>query len=83
MTRNMKNGGMINREIAEELRISRNTVRKLLNASSVNEDPYGQRISKLEPYRDRIMDMIDKHNLSATRTTEEIRKVDMTESTTS
>jgi transposase len=75
MIRNMKDGGMSNREIAEELGISRNTVRKLLNASSVNEHPPRQRTSKLDPYRDRIRDMIDKHNLSAIRILEEIRKV--------
>ncbi len=36
MIRNMKDGGMSNRKIAEELGISRNTVRKLLNSSTVN-----------------------------------------------
>ena len=34
----------------------------------------GKRSSKLDPYRDRIRDMIDKHNLSAIRILEEIRK---------
>ena len=74
MIRNMKDGGMSNREIAEELGISRNTVRKLLNASSVNEHPHRQITSKLDPYRDRKRDIIDKHNLSAIRILEEIRK---------
>ena len=65
MIRNMKDGGMSNREIAEELGISRNTERKMLNASTVNEHSHRRKTSKLDPYRDRIRDMIDKHNLSA------------------
>ena len=74
MIRNMKDGGMSNREIAKELGISRNTVRKRFNASTVNEHSHRQKTSKLAPYRDRIRDMIDKHNLSAIRILEEIRK---------
>ena len=74
MIRNMKDGGMSNREIAKELGISRNTVRKMLNASTVNEHSHRRKTSKLDPYRDRIRDMIDKHNLSAIRILEEIRK---------
>ncbi len=34
----------------------------------------GKRSSNLDPYRDRIGDMINTHNLSAIRILEEIRK---------
>lgn len=40
MIRNMKDGGMSNRKIAEELGIPWNTVRKLLVAPSVDEHPH-------------------------------------------
>ena len=75
MIRNMKDGGMSNREIAKELGISRNTVSKLLNASTIDEHPHRQRTSKLDPYRDSIREMVDRHNLSAIRILEEIRKL--------
>ena len=63
MIRNMKDEGISNREMAEELGISTYTVRKLLKASSINEHPHRQITSKLDPYRDRKRDIIDKHNL--------------------
>ncbi len=75
MIRNMKDGGMSNREIAKELGISRNTVSKLLNASTIDEHPHRQRTSKLDPYRDSIREMVDRHNLSAIMILEEIRKL--------
>lgn len=74
MIRNMEDGEMSNGEIAEELGLSRKTVRKLLNASSVNEHSNRQGTSKLDPYRNRIREMIDKHNLSVIRILEEIRE---------
>ena len=51
MIRNMKDGGMSNREIAKELGISRNTVRKMLNASTVNEHSHCQRQLNIDHFQ--------------------------------
>ncbi len=75
MIRNMKEKGMSNREIAKELGISRNTVSKELRTTRVNERQKRKRGSKLDPYRDRIRELIEKHNLSAVRILEEIRNL--------
>ena len=74
MIGNMKDRGMSNREIANELGISRNTVRKMIKATGTPEPKRRKRASKLDPYRERIRELINKHNLSAVRILEEIRK---------
>ncbi len=75
MIRDMKDKGMSNREIARGLGISRNTVSKLLRTTRLTDHGKRRRGSKLDPYRDRIRDLIDQHNLSAVRILEEIRKM--------
>ena len=74
MIRNMKDRGMSNREIASELGISRNTVRKMIKATKIPGPKRRKRASKLDPYRSRIRELIEKYNLSSVRILEEIRK---------
>jgi transposase len=74
MIRNMKDRGMSNREIASELGISRNTVRKMIKATKIPDPKRRKRASKLDPYRSRIRELIEKYNLSSVRILEEIRK---------
>jgi len=74
MIRNMKDRGMSNREIANELGISRNTVRKMIKVTKVPDPKRRKRASKLDPYRSRIRELIEKYNLSSIRILEEIRK---------
>ena len=55
-------------------------IRNLIDKGlSISEIPrlhnIGKRSSKLDPYRDSIKDMIDRHNLSAIRILEEIRRL--------
>ena len=75
MIRNLKERGMSNRDIAKELDVSRNTVSRMLKKTRINEKKKRHRGSKLDPYRDRIRTLIEKHNLSAVRILEEIRKM--------
>ncbi|WP_287961153.1 hypothetical protein [Acidiplasma sp.] len=75
MIREMKDRGMINREIAGNLGISRNTVSKLLRTTRLADHRKRKRGSKLDPYRERIRALVDDHNLSAVRILEEIRKI--------
>ena len=75
MIRDMKDRGMSNREIARDLGISRNTVSKLLRTTRLTDHRKRKRGSKLDPYRDRIRELIDQHNLSSVRILEEIRKI--------
>ena len=74
MIRNMREKGMSIKSIARELSISRNSVRKYLRS-----EPKGKRNrkrgSKLDPYREKIRELINKHNLSSVRILEEIRKM--------
>ena len=75
MIRDMKDRGMSNREIARDLGISRNTVSKLLRTTRLTDHRKRKRGSKLDPYRDRIRELINQHNLSSVRILEEIRKI--------
>ena len=75
MIRDMKNKGMSNREIAMDLSISRNTVSKLLRTTRLTDHRKRKRGSKLDPYRDRIRELINQHDLSSVRILEEIRKI--------
>jgi transposase len=75
MIRDMKDRGMSNREIARDLGISRNTVSKLLRTTRLTDHRKRKRGSKLDPYRDRIRELIHQHNLSSVRILEEIRKI--------
>ena len=75
MIRDMKDRGMSNREIARDLGISRNTVSTLLRTTRLTDHRKRKRGSKLDPYRDRIRELIDQHNLSSVRILEEIRKI--------
>ena len=58
--RNMREKGMSIKSIARELSISRNSVRKYLRS-----EPKGKRNrkrgSKLDPYREKIRELINKH----------------------
>lgn len=74
MIRNMKDAGMSSREIVEELGISRNTVSRRLKSSAINDHPPRNKTPKLDPYRNKIREFIDKSNMSAIRILEEIRK---------
>lgn len=66
--------GMSNREIAMELGISRNTVRKKLRTTRVNEHPRKKRGSRFESQRDQIRELVEKYNLSAVKIMMEILK---------
>ena len=75
MIRNLKASGMSNRDIAKELGISRNTVSRMLKKTKIQDKKRKKKGSKLDPYRDKIRALIDKHNLSGVRILEEIRKL--------
>ena len=75
MIRDMKDRGMSKREIARDPGISRNTVSKLLRTTRLADHRKRKRGSKLDPYRDRIRELINQHNLSSVRILEEIRKI--------
>ena len=49
MIRHMKDRGMSNREIANGLGISRNTVRKMIKATGTPDPKRRKRASKLDP----------------------------------
>ena len=53
-------GGMSNREIARDLGISRNTVSKLLRTTRLTDHRQRKRGSKLDPYRERIRELINE-----------------------
>ena len=74
MIRNIREKGMSIKSIAKELSISRNSVRKYLRSEPKNRQNR-KRGSKLDPYRDRIRELINKHNLSSVKILEEIRKL--------
>ena len=75
MIRNLIERGLSISEVARQLGIDRKTVRKYAQSDELPRlHNNGKRSSKLDPYRDGIRDMIDRHNLSAIRILEEIRK---------
>ena len=74
MTRSMKDQGLSISEISRRLGISRTTVRRYLKSGKVpqyHRDPAG---SMIEPYLPLVREMTDRHNLSAVRIYEELRK---------
>ena len=74
MIRNMREKGMNIKSIAKELNISRNSVRKYLKSEPKNKQNR-RKGSKLDTYREKIRELINKHNLSSVRILEEIRKI--------
>ena len=55
--------------------IDRKTVRKYASSNNVpSVKKHSKRASMLDPYRDRIKDLIEKYNLSNVRISEEIRQ---------
>ena len=74
MIRNMREKGMGIKSIAREFNISRNSVRKYLKSEPKNKQNR-RKGSKLDPYREKIRELINKHNLSSVRILEEIRKM--------
>jgi transposase len=74
MIKNMVDKGISKAEIARQLGIDRKTVRKYANSDNVpSVKKHSKRASKLDPYRDRIKDLVEKYNLSNVRILEEIR----------
>ena len=63
-SRNLKEMGMSNRDIARELGVSRNTVSRMLKRTRIQDKKRKKKGSKLDPYRDKIHALIDEHNLS-------------------
>ena len=53
MIRNLKEGGMSNRDIARELGISRNTVSRMLKKTRIQDRKRKRKGSKLDPCTDR------------------------------
>jgi transposase len=72
MIREMRDRGMKIGKIAEELGISRPTVRKYLKARKPPEYNKKKRVSKIDEYKPYIIDRIGKYDLSAVRILEEI-----------
>ena len=74
MIRSLKERGLSISEISRRLGISRATVRRYLKSGKVpqyHRDPAG---SMIEPFLPLVREMIDRHNLSAVRIYEELRK---------
>jgi len=74
MIREMREKGMSISEIARQMHMSRNTVKKHLRLGKPLEYKRKRRKSKLDPVRTIIKVLIDKYDLSAVRILEEIRK---------
>lgn len=74
MIREMRERGMSISEIAREMHMSRNTVKKHLRLDRPAEYTRSKRKSKLDPVKPIMKLLIDKYNLSAVRILEEIRK---------
>ena len=66
--------GMSVSDIANEMGISRPTVRKYLKAKMPVVYTRKNKVSILEPYKAYTKERIDRYNLSAVRILEEIRK---------
>ena len=61
MIKNMVERGISKAEIARQLGIDRKTVRKYANSNNVpSVKKHSKRASKLDPYRDRIKELIEK-----------------------
>ena len=74
MIKSLKDQGLSISEISRRLGISRTTVRRYLKSGKVpqyHRDPAG---SMIEPILPLVTEMIDRHNLSAVRIFEELRK---------
>ena len=74
MIRSLKDQGLSISEISRRLEISRTTVRRYLKSGKVpqyHRDPAG---SMIEPFLSQLRELIDRHNLSAVRIYEELRK---------
>ncbi|MCL4345057.1 MAG: hypothetical protein M1375_01895 [Candidatus Thermoplasmatota archaeon] len=69
----MREKGMSIKSIARELNISGNSVRKYMKSEPLVK-MNRKRKSKLDPYRDTIRELIERHNLSSVRILDEIRK---------
>jgi len=74
MIREMREKGMSISEIARQMHMSRNTVKKHLRLDRPLEYKRKGRKSKLEPVKPIIRALIDKYDLSAVSILEEIRK---------
>ena len=74
MIREMREKGMSISEIARQMHMSRNTVKKHLRLDKPLEYKRKRKKSKLDPVRPIIKELIDKYDLSAVRILEEIRK---------
>jgi len=74
MIREMREKGMSISEIARQMHMSRNTVKKHLRLDKPLEYKRKERKSKLDPVKPIIKVLIDKYDLSAVRILEEIRK---------
>ncbi len=75
MFRKMKDEGMSIRTIAKKYGVSRNTVKKYMDAKKPPEyRRRKRRPSKIDPYIGTIRELVDQYDLSAVRILEEIRK---------
>ena len=74
MIREMREKGMSVSEIARQMHMSRNTVKKHMRLDKPLEYKRKRRKSKLDLVRPIIKELIDKYNLSSVRILEEIRK---------
>ncbi len=74
MIRSLKDQGLSISEISRKLGISRTTVRRYLKSGKVPQYHRDSAGSMIEPFLPSVRDMIDRHNLSAVRIYEELRK---------
>lgn len=75
MIRNMLDKGLSISEVSRQLGIDRKTVRKYAKGDGVPvAKPRTGRSSKLDPYREKVRELVDRYNLSTVRILEEIRK---------
>ena len=74
MIRSLKDQGLSISEISRKLGISRTTVRRYLKSGKVPQYHRDSAGSMIEPFLPQLRDLIDRHNLSAVRIYEELRK---------
>lgn len=74
MIRSLKDQGLSISEISRRLGISRTTVRKYLKSGKAPQYHRDSAGSMIEPFLPLVREMIDRHNLSAVRIYEELRK---------